>query len=52
MFEIALGPADFLVDENDINYGNIVVKSLLWQDDIAAASNSIESAQSLTRSTS
>ena len=42
---LSKGVDDYLDDENDTNYGNIVVKSLLWQDDIAAASKSIESAQ-------
>ena len=40
------GVGEYLGDENDINYGTLVVKSLLFQDDIASASRTIESAQS------
>ena len=40
------GVDEYLGDENDINYGNLVVKSLIFQDDIASASKTIEAAQS------
>ena len=39
------GVEDYLDEENDVNYGEIVIKSLLFQDDIFSASKSIERAQ-------
>ena len=42
---LSKGVEDFLDDENETNYGNVVVKELLFQDDIASASKSVETAQ-------
>ena len=40
------GVNEYLGDENDMNYGNLVIKSLIFQGDIASLSKTIETAQS------